>query len=408
MQSSIKNNIIWNAIGNVIYLMAQWIITILVTTLSGFKDAGILSLAMSISSTFQTIAMFGIRHFQVSDINYEYSDSTYFGARNITSLVAIFLCVVFSFVSKYNLVQLIATFLFLLFRIAESYSDVLHGIAQRKGRLDLAGKAFTIKGVGILVFFLLPFIFSKNLIIALACMTVFSFATTIFYDYIVIKRLTPFAVNDSFFRCFSLIKKVWPLCLYMLLFTATSAIPKISIENAYGDVALGAYASISAPAIILQTAAGYIYNPFIPTLSSYNISKEYKKMFFLLLKIIAVITLFAAVALLCSVYFGEFALALVFGDSIREYVYLLNPIIIASYVLSILALLCAVAVTVRSFICLISSILLGFVSCAILSPMLLKFFQLNGASYALIIGTLISIITLAISICFKTKKVEGQ
>ena len=59
---------VWYAGGNLVYLVCQWLVTVLVTKLGGFGDAGVLSVAMSVSATFQTLAMFGMRNFQVSDI----------------------------------------------------------------------------------------------------------------------------------------------------------------------------------------------------------------------------------------------------------------------------------------------------------------------------------------------------
>ena len=68
-EHTLKSGMIWNALGNIIYLACQWLITILVANIGNFEDAGLLSIAMSVSATFQTFALFGIRNYQVSDIN---------------------------------------------------------------------------------------------------------------------------------------------------------------------------------------------------------------------------------------------------------------------------------------------------------------------------------------------------
>ena len=74
-EQNLKKNMIWNAAGNLIYMACQWIVTVLVTNLGDFYDAGVLSIAMSVSATFRTLAMFGIRNYQVSDIDDKYSDT---------------------------------------------------------------------------------------------------------------------------------------------------------------------------------------------------------------------------------------------------------------------------------------------------------------------------------------------
>ena len=51
-----------------VYLITQWLISVLVVRLSGVETAGILTLAMSVNNVFYSIAMQGIRNYQVSDM----------------------------------------------------------------------------------------------------------------------------------------------------------------------------------------------------------------------------------------------------------------------------------------------------------------------------------------------------
>ena len=86
---SLKKNMLYNTIGTSIYLGLQWLITILVVRASGYEDAGILSLAMSISNTIYAISSFGMRGYQSSDIKEEFDNYTYVLSRIITCLIGI-------------------------------------------------------------------------------------------------------------------------------------------------------------------------------------------------------------------------------------------------------------------------------------------------------------------------------
>ena len=189
---NMKKNMLWNAAGNLIYLACQWVVTVLVTNLGQFRDAGILSIAMSVSATFQTLAMFGIRNFQVSDVEGKYSDTVYVGFRSLTCAAAMLGCMLFALIGGYRGETLAAVFLFMLFRLAENFSDVLHGIAQKNGRLDVAGKSFAIKGIGLLVLFLLGYRFGGALWVGLLCMALFSCLSTICYDLTVTRGMAQF------------------------------------------------------------------------------------------------------------------------------------------------------------------------------------------------------------------------
>lgn len=110
----------------------------------GYNDAGVLSLAMSITAVFQTIALFGIRNYQVSDVISKYSDGCYVMLRNITCIAALSLCMLFAVINYYCSEQMLAVLWFMVFRLAENYSDVIHRIAQKENRLDIVSKIFRI------------------------------------------------------------------------------------------------------------------------------------------------------------------------------------------------------------------------------------------------------------------------
>ena len=56
---SIGGNMLWNTVGSVIGLAAQWLVSILIVRLStNFDDAGAYSLAFSIYAIFVPVAVF--------------------------------------------------------------------------------------------------------------------------------------------------------------------------------------------------------------------------------------------------------------------------------------------------------------------------------------------------------------
>lgn len=401
MQS--KKNIMWNAFGNIIYLGCQWLVTVLVTRWFGYEDAGILSLAMSISALFQTIALFGIRNYQVSDVKQKYSDSTYIGFRGITCIFSMVLCLFFSAFNFYSDKQMWAITLFMMFRLAENYSDVLHGVAQKKNRLDIAGKAFSIKGIVILVLFILGYWFSKNLIFSLLLMTIGSCVTTIFYDLISVKKISHFKLTDKFQKYYALALETLPLCIYMFLVSAISTIPKYILEKMCDAVELGAYSSIFAPALLIQAAASYIYGPFATTFAEYYHCKETSRFVKLLKQLVIVIMGIAIVIILLGIVFGEWALNFLFGKEIIEHTYLLLPILVSTFAMSYLAFFCMLEVVVRDFKGLIGGCLIGVLLTIVMTPSAIKMCGTNGASYGLIIGVLGAVLCLFIRLYYRLK-----
>lgn len=378
-----KQNIIWNAAGNLSYLFAQWLLTVFVTRLWGFGTAGVFSIALSVSATLSTLALFGIRHYQVSDVEERYPDTAYVTLRALTSLLSLLLCPITVLLLGYTGETLAATVLYMLFRLAECYSDVLHGISQKYGRLDLAGKGFAIKSVFLLVGFFFGYFLFRTLCGSLAVMTLFSFATTFLYDLPMAKRQSAFSLFSSARQALSLGKNTLALFVYLFLYSAVSTVAKYLIEIRFGEEILGAYSSIFAPALLITAAATYLYNPFTPTFAKLYVEGKTKEFLRLCAKIVLVLTVLIALCLPIAHFLGEWGLSLLFGESIRPYAYMLIPILLSVYGTALFGFFCMLAVTLRAFLPLLLSCVLCLGTTALFSLFLLWHIGENGASYGM-------------------------
>ena len=403
IEQNFKKNMIWNAAGNVVYLLCQWLLTVLVFRMSGEADAGILSVAMSVSATFQTVALFGIRNFQVSDISGKYTDTCYVGFRVITCAVALVACMIFSLVTAYRGAQLLAVFLFMIFRLAENFSDVLVGIAQKNGRLDIAGKSFAIKGVGTLVCFVLFFKISGDLNVGLLSIALFSCLSTIVYDAFFTKRLADFSFLPKDRKWLSLGRETAPLCVYLFLNSALSTIPKLILEKQSGNEILGFYSSVFAPALLVAAAANYLYNPFVPLLADARDKRDKRAFFSIILKLLLIMAVVAVLVLIAAAILGEWALTLVFGARIAPYSYLLIPILISIFTCVICSFLSTVLVVLRDFAPILVACGVGVLAETLLTAPLIEWCGTNGTSYSFIFGSLIATVILTVRLLFITR-----
>ncbi|MEG2770260.1 MAG: hypothetical protein RR902_05530, partial [Oscillospiraceae bacterium] len=150
-KTSLQNNIFYNTLGSIVYQGALWLITLVCLSISGLENGGILSLAMATTNVLFTIAIYGMRAFEASDIKGKYSDKDYIVSRFFTCTVALILCVAVSMGEDTQTFWCIS--LYMLFRISEAFMDVLHGIDQRVMRMDIVGKSFILRGVFSLLVF---------------------------------------------------------------------------------------------------------------------------------------------------------------------------------------------------------------------------------------------------------------
>lgn len=392
--SNIKKNMLWNAAGNLIYLFCQWLITILVANIGNFTDAGVLSIAMSVSATFQTVALFGIRNYQISDIEEKYSDTCYVSFRILTCGAALVLCMLFSLVTGYRSNQLLSIFLFMLFRLSENFSDVLHGIAQKNGRLDIAGKSYAFKGIGVLAVFIAVFKLSSSLTAALLAMAILSWLCTAIYDIPLSRKLSSFKLYKKSEKPWGLAKIALPLCVYQFINIAISTVPKLILEQQSGEEILGIYSSIFAPALLIASAASYLYTPFVPYFAEAYSKRDTRTFIRTFIKIVCAIAAVAVVTVIAAIFFGDFALKLLFGDKILAYSYLLIPILISIFASATFTFLCTVCVVLRDFVFLLIACGAGLLSEILLTGKWIELSGINAASYGYTVASCIATVIL--------------
>lgn len=393
-----RKNFLWNTLGNVFYLAIQWLITVLTARFYGYGDAGVLSLAMSISATFQMIAYFGIRNFQISDIDNKYEDSCYIGLRGITCIISEIACVIFLFLNHYNAQQFWTIIWFMLFRLSESYSEVFHGVAQKYGRLDIAGKLFALKGFFIFLAFISSYLLGADMCVNIFIIAIISCTLTVLVDIMWIRKITSLHFFYNIKKCILLGLKTLPLCVYLFMNSTISTVPKYFLERICDETVLGAYSSIFAPAVILQAAALYVYTPFIPSFAEKYADNDSKGFIDLACKIIAVLVLLIIAAIIVAALCGDFVLSLVFGETILDFTYLLIPTIVATFFIAFSSFVCMLETVTRDFKNLIIGNVISFVGTTISSFFLINSIGPNGASYGMMIGALTGIAYMSFAI----------
>ena len=69
---NLRKQAILYTLGNIIYLIALWLLTVITTQFLGYKATGALTLAMSIGNVIVNVQLYGVRVFQGSDMSFRY------------------------------------------------------------------------------------------------------------------------------------------------------------------------------------------------------------------------------------------------------------------------------------------------------------------------------------------------
>lgn len=391
---STRQNMLWNSVGSMVYLGCQWLTTVLVVRLSsGYDDAGLLSLAMSVVGIFGTLANYKMGTYQISDIKHENKLEEYLGFRCFTLGLAFVACMVYAYFTC-SASALLTIALFFLFKAVGLLIDILHGADQQNRRMDYIGKSFIAQGVSTLAVFALVFWLSQNLNLAIVAMTAAALAVLIVFDIPKTRRFERVEMKLTRGKALFFLKTSLPAVLASLSASAIFTIPKQYLSVVSGDAALGIYASVAAPALIIQMGAMYLYGPLLDVFPRLFFGGDRRGFRNLLLKTIGGIM---AVSIACSVlleFVGSWALQLLFGESIAPYVYLLQPIILSTVATAFLWFFGDLLITLRNFKANFLGNAAAFVAVVPLTFPFVNQWNMNGVSFAGIVACLIGVLVL--------------
>lgn len=388
-RQSFGSNILWNSLGILFYYGCQWLLTVIVVYFrEGYLDAGVLSLAMSITNVLGVFAGLNLRNFQVSELDGKFSDGDFVINRVLASIISLIFCISIVVLKEYPKYESTCIIVLMIFRVSEALVDVLHGIDQKSWRLDIAGKSFVLRGFATLFSIGCGMMLNGNLLLTISLMAVLSYLVIFFYDFQQCKeQVRP---NLSFTRgnVGALVKIGLPLALYAILLNLISTFPRLQIEEQYGKELLGVFASVATPTVLITQLASFIFSPLMGIFAECRKNCDKKKMYRLLLICVGGIVVIGIVALAVSVILGEWVLVLLFGEPIREYTYLLTPLICAAILTAAIWLLCGLLTVFKDYYVLAILTLVSLIFCMLSASSLIAEKQLLGAALALL-GTLI-------------------
>ena len=345
---SVKTNMLFNTVGSTIYYFCVWLASVIIVRLSGFVDAGLFSLAMTVTNSPAVIALFNMRNYQASDLKGEFTDKTYISSRIVTCLISFVICVGMVLFYGYDPMKAATILIFMGFKIVEGLVDVLYGIDQRKERLDFAGISMTIRGIGALVAFIVVFKVSQSLLISFIAMTLVSLAVVLIYDLRATKPLLDGRETEELWKNVGkLLIICLPLAVVLFLNNYSIMIPRLVLENNYGEEIMGYYSSVSSPTVIVQVAAQTLFAPLVPGLTRHFNEKAKKPFLKGLFGFFAFAGVLTILAIALAHFFGEWLLVAVFKEEIGPYVYLFIPILLMSILIAVNVALFAVVTLMR-------------------------------------------------------------
>lgn len=395
MNNQLKTNIIYNSLGNIIFLAFQWLTTILVVRFSGYKEAGILSLSMSFANSLYALASFGMRGYQASDTEYLYNNKTYIKSRVITCILSTIFFSLFVLLNDYHIYTKLCIIVYLVFKSVEAFDDIYYGALQREWNMKQTGISYMIHGVTMIISFIVGLKIFNSLLVSFIIMLITSLLSTIFYDR---KSFNKYCKRDleKTNSLKSLLIICLPLVCYAFLFNNIQVYPKYMLERITSEEILGIYSSIASPVLLIQVVAGFLFNPLLNVFKEKIDNKDkigYKK---LINKVYLLIFILGILGVTYIFLLGDFSLKILFGNNILKYSNLLYSTLVVALLLAIMSFNNMLLTISRKF----KTLIIQNGISLILSFIMSKYFIIKFGIYGINIVLIISLI-LGIVICLK-------
>lgn len=280
---------VWNSLGIGAWGMVFPVLTVVVTQLVGVEQAGMFSMAFVTGMLLMFLANYGVRTYQVSDLDETHSFSDYQLNRWITCAIMVAVGVAYCSIRGYAQDMFTISLGVYAYKMVDGLADVYEGRLQQVDKLYLAGASQAFRSVVVLVAFSLCLLITRNLPVACIVMAVaaaLSFVVLTFplalFETPKSRRVSPSSVARLFKNCF-------PLFLALFLYALIDNMPKFVMEGVLSYDNQLYFNALYFPAQGILLTIGLIYKPLLVRMAEAWSDPEKRRKFDLIIVLIMVI-----------------------------------------------------------------------------------------------------------------------
>ncbi len=382
---------IWNSIGVGVWGVVFPILTVVTTQLAGTEQAGMFSMAFAAGTLLMFISNYGVRNFQVSDIEERSSFTSYQINRWITSIIALVVGLLYCTIRDYDPGMFMLSMSVYAYKIIDGLADVYEGRLQQADKLYLAGISQCLRSaIAVAAYSVLLFV-TRSVGIAALGMAITTTASLAFITIPLALLETDASKPWSISEVSGLFRHCFPLFSAVFLFNLIESLPKFAMESmlAYDNQLY--FNALFFPAQGILISAGFVYKPQLLRLANIWANPRRRRRFDLIvLAMIGVITLLTIGTLIFIAWLGIPLLGFMYGVDFEQFRVLAYLMVIAGGVSAAIDFLYAIVTVLRHQSSATLPYLISFVFAAIVPTVLIMIFGLTGA----VVGYLLSMCVL--------------
>lgn len=264
---------LWNTAASLMSSLAVVIMGIAITRSGSDQDSarhayGIFTLALAIGQQYQTLGLYEVRTYHVTDVRRRFTFGTYLATRILTCALMVAFIVGHAWTRASESSPLLVVVCLALLRIFDAFEDVYYSEFQRCGRLDIAGRACFLR------IFVTTFLWSglywatQSLMVA----TLVAFGVTVVvlaaaYG-LPARGLFPLRPDWGGRAVRGLLVQCLPLFLAAFLNQYLANAPRYAVNDFLGSAPLGDFAIIYMPAVAINMLSLFVFRPLLTRIAT--------------------------------------------------------------------------------------------------------------------------------------------
>ncbi|WP_316365162.1 lipopolysaccharide biosynthesis protein [Candidatus Thiodiazotropha sp. CDECU1] len=314
-KAGVKKQITWGVIGQLTYIIGQFVVLSALARFASPEDVGRFALAGAIIMPVFAFFNLGLRFNQATDIVQESTLPEFIGLRVLTTTLGflIILCVGFLLIDD-DSTRLILI-IFGLAKAVETFSDLFYGVFQIARRMELVARSQVARSLFSSLLFCGILINTESVEIAFTGHLVSWLLVAVLFDYRKAKRVSPSTERTvSLISLLAIARQSLPLGLAGFLSMLNASVPRLVIESFMGLAALGYFTVIAYALQAGITIVLAISHSITSTLAGYSAEGNKRAFRLLLTKIVGLFTALGILMLPIAYYFGDYLIVLLFGE----------------------------------------------------------------------------------------------
>ena len=295
-----RRDYLWNTLGTAVWGMVFPLLTIVSTQLVGAEEAGKFSIAFVTGTLIMIACNYGVRNFQVSDIDEKTSFASYQLNRWICGALALACGLVYSSARGYDAQMATIGLGVYLYKVIDGIADVYEGRLQQADKLYLAGMSQTLRSVGVIAVFSVALFLTRSMPIAAMAMGIAAIASLVLVTAPLALLETEKSRRMSLREAGHLFIQCAPLFGALFLFNLIESMPKFVMEGTLAYKYQLYFNALFFPAQAILLSIGFIYKPQLLRLSSIWANPRKRRRFDLI--IVAVMALIVVITGACAAF----------------------------------------------------------------------------------------------------------